>query len=173
MKKGTILEDTFEKIAEHGGKAGKTITQSIKQTVSPTKMWEQLLGISSSKEDNGLEKLKSEQQKNKNHTPLNLDKLHTKYQDNEKQKLEKLRFHLFRLVKQGEEKTMYEKQKEEQEKKQKLLFEAEEKKKKDEEKKKKEQTQELPKGKVRRSIFSAKKVAERQHAETKPATGKQ
>lgn len=173
MKKGTILEDTFEKLAEQGGKASNTIKKSLTSVVSPTKMWEQILGIAPSENDNGLEKLKNEQQKNKNHTPLNLEKLHTKYQNNEKQKLEKLRFHLFRLVKQGEEKTLYDKRKEEQEKKQKIIYEAQEKKKKEEEKKKREQINEVPKGKVRRSIFSPKKVAERQHAETKPTTGKQ
>jgi len=67
---------------------------------------------------------------------------------------------------------MYEKKKEEQEKKQREIYELQEKKKKEEEKKK-QQAGDIPQGKVRRSIFSAKKVAQRSHTETKPSTGKQ
>ena len=37
----------------------------------------------------------------------------------------------------------------------------------------KQQAAPLPKGKIRQSIFSPRKVAERSHAETRPATGKQ
>jgi hypothetical protein len=46
--------------------------------------------------------------------------------------------------------------------------------KKEEEKKEKERkTAVIPLGKIRRSIFSRQKVAERQNVEVKPASGKQ
>ena len=79
---------------------------------------------------------------------------------------------LFQLVKRGEEEVLQQKKQEEQEKEQKEVYEVEEKKKKLAEKQKQEQMDDIPKGKIRRSIFSPKKVAQRQHAEVKPATGK-
>ncbi len=172
------FEDAFEKLVEQGAtqakKAVKSAGQQVKQTVSPTKMWEQLLGTNSSQNSpNSLKSQKEKVGKGNNHTPLDIEKLNKKYQDNDKQKTEILRQRLFQLVKQGEEKVLYEKKKEEAEKKQKELYEAQMKKKKEEEKKKQEQTGQLPKGKVRKSIFSPKKTAERQHAELKPASGKQ
>lgn len=177
----SALEDSFERLVEEGTTAvKKTVKNSAKQvasTFSPTKMWEQLLGagsapsnLSDSKENNSKS---SEANRGKNHTPLDLDKLNKKYQDTDKQKVDALRNRLFQLVKQGEEKVLYDKKKEEEEKKQKENYEAMEKKKKEEQKRQESAGSEIPKGKVRRSIFSAKKVAERSHAETKPATGKQ
>ena len=44
---------------------------------------------------------------------------------------------------------------------------------KEEEKRKQQAYSNVPRGKARRSIFSQKKAAGQQHAETKPATGKQ
>ena len=151
MIKG-LIEDTFEKLVEQGTtqakKAIKSTVGQVKQTVSPTKIWEQILGIDSnpsipSNPTNPLETFA----RSKSHTPLNLDKLGKSYQDKEKQKTEVLKQRLFQLVKRGEEEIL--------------------------EKKKQDQQGEIPKGRVRRSIFSAKKVAQRQHAEVKPASGKQ
>ena len=177
------LEDTFERLAEQGAtqskKAVKTAVQQIKQTFSPTKMWEQLLGVNS---DNGRtsevgeersDGKTSEVKRNSNHTPLNFEKLGKKYQDTEAQKTEALRQRLFELVKSGDEKVLMDKKQKEQEKKRQEAYEAQEKKRKAEEKARQEQVGNIPKGKVRRSIFSHKKVAERQHSEVKPATGKQ
>ena len=168
------LEDTFERLAEQGAtqskKAVKTAVQQIKQTFSPTKMWEQILGSSSATSENGNET--SEVKRNSNHTPLNFEKLGKKYQDTEAQKTEALRQRLFQLVKSGDEKVLMDKKQKEQEKKRQEAYEVQEKK-KQEENKKQAQQGEIPKGKVRRSIFSHKKVAERQHSEVKPATGKQ
>lgn len=177
------LEDSFEKLVEQGAtqakKAVKSAAQQVKQTVNPSKLWEQILGIDSdpsipsspshpSRPSNSPESLKSP----KSHTPLNLEKLGKNYKDAEAQKTEVLRQRLFQLVKRGEEKVLLEKKQEEGEKKQKEAYEVQEKKRKEEEKKK-QQAQEIPKGKVRRSIFSPRKVAQRQHTETKPSSGKQ
>ena len=168
------LEDTIERLAEQGStqakKAAKTAVKQIKQTFSPSKMWEQILGTSSvsSESSNATSEVKS----NGNHTPLNFEKLGKKYQDTEAQKTEALRQRLFQLVKSGDEKVLMDKKQKEQEKKRQEAYEVQEKK-KQEENKKQAQQGEIPKGKVRRSIFSHKKVAERQHSEVKPATGKQ
>lgn len=182
MAKGNFFEDSFEKLVEQGAtqskKAVKSAGQQIKQTFSPTKMWEELLGVSSGEAgqgESGNETKKRNESIIKNggsHTPLNLERLANSYQNSEKQKQEQLKQHLFRLVKEGEEKVMYEKKKEEQEKKQREMYELQEKKKKEEEKKK-QQAGDIPQGKVRRSIFSPKKVAQRSHTETKPSSGKQ
>lgn len=176
------LEDSFEKLVEQGATQSKKVVKSagqqIKQTFSPTKMWEELLGVSSSVDsqtdsvDGTNKKTESVVKNGGKHTPLNLEKLGKSYQNSEKQKQEQLKQHLFRLVKEGEEKLMYERKKEEQEKKQREIYELQEKRKKEEEKRK-QQAGDIPQGKVRRSIFSHKKVAERSHTETKPASGKQ
>ena len=169
------LEDTIERLAEQGStqakKAAKTAVKQIKQTFSPSKMWEQILGTSSLTSENSNET--SEVKRNSNHTPLNFEKLGKKYQDTEAQKTEALRQRLFQLVKSGDEKVLTDKKQKEQEKKRQEAYEAQEKKRKAEEKARQEQVGNIPKGKVRRSIFSHKKVAERQHSEVKPASGKQ
>ena len=181
-----ILEDSFEKLVEQSRtqakKTAKTAVDQIKQTFSPSKMWEQILGVSPSTSESGnvtseVEEERSdgktsEVKKTGNHTPLNLEKLGKKYQEKEKQKTENLRQKLFQLVKRGEEEVLQQKKQEEQEKEQKEVYEVEEKKKKLAEKQKQEQMDDIPKGKIRRSIFSPKKVAQRQNAEVKPATGK-
>ena len=182
MIKGA-LEDSFEKLVEQGTtqtkKAVKSAVKQVVQTASPTKMWEQILGLDSGSgktsevEEERSDGKTSEVKKIGDHTPLNLEKLGKSYQDSEAQKTEALKQRLFQLVKRGDEQVLEEKKKEEIEKKRKEAYEQEEKKKKEEERIRQEQSGELPKGKVRRSIFSPKKVAERQHAELKPSSGKQ
>jgi len=179
MIKGA-LEDSFEKLVEQGAtKAKKTVKSAVKQvasTVSPNKMWEELLGVSSGTSEVKEERSDgrtSEVKRGGNHTPLNLEKLGKNYQDQAAQKSEALKQHLFRMVKRGEEQILEEGKKEKEEKKRKELYEVQEKKRKEQERLRQEQSAEMPKGKVRRSIFSHKKVAERQHAELKPSSGKQ
>ncbi|OGK13925.1 hypothetical protein A3C98_01440 [Candidatus Roizmanbacteria bacterium RIFCSPHIGHO2_02_FULL_37_15] len=172
----STLEDSFEKLVEQGStqakKAAKTVVKQVSSTISSTKMWEQILGVDSNGDKTGAVKEKKGETAS-NHTPLNLEKLGKSYQDLESQKTEILKQRLFQLVKRGEEQVLQDKKKEEQEKKQKEFFESQEKERIEEQKKKQEQVAEIPKGKVRRSIFSPKKVAQRQHAELKPSTGKQ
>ncbi len=67
-----------------------------------------------------------------------------------------------------------EKKQKEVQKKQKETYEGMDKKRREEEKKKQLSMQGgAPQGKIRRSIFSAKKVAKREQAEVKPSAGKQ
>lgn len=172
-----ILEDTFEKLVEHGQKAGKTAVQSVKPLVSASNFWSQMLGVDSSRSNesnlSNKSNITSEVNKGKNHTPLNFDKLGKSYQDSEKQKTEILKNRLFQMVKSGEEKNLYEKKKEEEEKKRKEVYETQQKQQQEIQRKRQQESDSLPRGKIRRSIFSHKKVAERSHTETKPATGKQ
>lgn len=154
MAKGKILQDTFEQLAELGQSTAKKAVKQIGQTFTP-------LGV-----------LEKEQDKKPNHTPLDLKGLEKKYDAQDKQKEAVLRTRLFQLVKEGEKEELAKQKKERQEKERQLIAEEEEHKKKEEEKKK-QQTTEAPRGKIRRSIFSPKKVAQREHAEIKPAVGKQ
>jgi len=172
MQKGSFTSDTFEKLAELGTSTVKKSASAVKQTFDPTKIFEKVVGIEQPK-DKGIEKLEKGQSKKQNHTPLDLKKLQSKYEDQDKVKQQVLRQHLFQLVKRSGEDVVERKKQEELEKKRKLTYEEEEKKQKAEEKKKLEQMQTIPMGKIRRSIFSPKKVAKREQAEVKPATGKQ
>ena len=171
MKKGSFLDDTFEKLAEHGKAAVRSGAKQIVQTVSPTKILEQVIGNNTN--DRGVEKLEKGQGNKPKHTPLNFDKLQKNYDSQDQLKMASLRNHLFQIVKSGEEKVMYEKKQEEEQKKQKERYEIEQKKRKELDRKRQDQTTEAPRGKIRRNIFSPRKVAERSHAETKPASGKQ
>lgn len=153
MAKGGFFEDTFEKILD------------------PLQMLDQVTGQSSS--DRGIEQTEKGRSKKQKHTPLEFQKLQKKYQDQDKMKVDALRQRLFQIVKRGEEKVLMEKRQEEMEKKRKETYEEMEKKRKEEEKKRREAAQFIPQGKIRRSIFSPKKVAKREQAEVRPSTGKQ
>ena len=174
MPKGSFLNDTFEKLVELGQSTAKQTVKSVGQTFSPLKILEQVTGVPTlNQTDKGAERLKNEGQKKNSSTPLDFDKLQKNYQDQDKIKTESLRNRLFQLVKSGEEKGLDRQKREEEEKKRQVAYEEQEKNKKKEEQKKQEQSAEIPRGKQRRSIFSHKKVAQRQQAEVKPSAGKQ
>ncbi len=169
MTKPGFFDDTFEKLVELGSSTAKKTGKSLAQTFSPLRLLEKAVGLDTNQADN--------QNKEKNvgkdsHTPLNFKRLKEKYDQQDKQKEMALRNRLFQLVKQGEEKEMERKKQEEMAKKQ-----QEEREKAEKERKKKleeqQQAQELiPRGKIRRSIFSPKKAAQQKHAEFKPAGSK-
>ncbi len=169
--KGGFLSDTFEKLAELGTSTVKKSASAVKQTFDPTKIVEKVTGAQSS-QDKGIEQLEKGQSKKQKSTPLDFKKLQNKYQDQDSQKAEVLRQRLFQLVKRGDEELLERKKQEELQKKQQEVYQQQEKKRKEEEKKRLESSA-IPEGKVRRSIFSPKKVAKRQQAEVKPASGKQ
>jgi len=174
MAKARILEDTFEQLAELGQSTAKKSAQQVTQTFNPLKIVPTILGQENAHESNQTNKSQSLEsaKKGKDHTPLDFDKLQKKFQDKEKIKTEALRNRLFQMVKQGDEKLLMEYRQKEIEKKRRAEWEKQEKKRQEEEKKRKS-TGLIPKGKVRRSIFSVKKIADRSHAEIRPATGKQ
>lgn len=163
-------EDIFEQLVELGASTTKKAGQSVAQTFSPLKITEKIINPEASQQSSSAEKLQSGKD---NHTPLNFEKLQEQYQKQDEQKTASLRKRLFQLVKAGEEKVLEKKRREKQEKEKKLFYEEQEKKRREEEKKRQEQTAEIPQGKIRRSIFSPKKVAKRQQTEVKPASGKQ
>ena len=178
MAKGNILSDSFEQLVELGSTTAKKSAQQVAQTINPLKLAQSAFGIESSDQSN--ESHKSNQphsseslKKGKDHTPLNFNKLQEKFKDKEKMKMEVLRSRLFQIVKRDDEKTLERKKMEEAQKKRQEEFSAQEKKRKEKEKRQSEQQDNIPEGKIRRNIFSPKKTAERQHAELKPATGKQ
>jgi hypothetical protein len=161
----------WDDLWELGESTVKTTTQELRQTFSPLKILEGIVGGGNESpliEKNDKNELKREQ----NSTPLDIEKLRKKYQEQDKQKEEVLRQRLFQLVKRGEE-EVFQTQKQQEAEKQRMEAYQEQKKRKEEERKRQEALVEAPKGKIRRSIFSPKKVVQRQQAEVKPAAGKQ
>ncbi len=168
MPKGSILSDSFEQLAELGQSTAKKTVKSVAQIVNPF--------------DNAKTSAVGQEQKTgktaevkrgNNHTPVDFEKLKNKFQDKDKLRAEALKNRLFQIVKREDEKIIERKEMEEAQKKRQEEYSTQEKKRKEQEKKRQEQQGNIPMGKVRRSIFSSKKTAERQHAELKPATGKQ
>ena len=161
----------WDDLWELGESTVKTTTQELRQTFSPLKILEGVIGGRNenvSIEKNDKNELKGKQ----NSTPLDTEKLRQRYQEQDKQKEGALRQRLFQLIKRGEEEAL-QRQKQQEAEKQRMEAYQEQKKRKEEERKKQEALVEIPKGKIRRSIFSPKKVVQRQQAEVKPAAGKQ
>jgi hypothetical protein len=175
MAKGNLLEDTFEQLVELGQSTAKKSAQQVAATLNPLKLVQTALGQENAHESNQINKSQSFEsvKKGKDHTPLDFKKLQEKFKDKEKMKVGELRNRLFQIVKREDEKSLERKKMEEADKKRREEYLAQEKKRKEQEKKQQEQQGNIPKGKIRRSIFSPKKTAERQHAELKPASGKQ
>lgn len=163
-----FFKDTFEQLVELGTSTGKKVGQSVAQTFSPLKIAEKITHSQSS----CVQSPENPKSRKDNHTPLNFEKLQEQYQEEDEKRTAALRQRLFQLVKRDEEKILERKHQEEAEKKRKAAYE-EELKKREKEKKKQEHQQEIPRGKIRRSIFSPLKVAKRQTTETRPAIGKQ
>jgi len=169
MPKGNILSDSFEQLAELGQTTVKQGSKQIAQTFSPLKILETI----NPQSPQSLESPKSpESPKKDSTTPLDFSKLQNSYKNQEKVKMESLRNRLFQMVKREDEKSLERKKAEEQEKKRKESTEKQEKNRQIAAQQS-QQSEGEPQGKVRRSIFSHKKVAQRSQAEVKPATGKQ
>ena len=164
-------EEILGELLELGKSTVKNTGQQLKQTFSPLKILEGIVGGGNESpliEKNDKNELKGKQ----NSTPLDTEKLRQRYQEQDKQKEGALRQRLFQLIKRGEEEAL-QRQKQQEAEKQRMEAYQEQKKRKEEERKKQEALVEIPKGKIRRSIFSPKKVVQRQQAEVKPAAGKQ
>ncbi|MDH7476185.1 MAG: hypothetical protein QHH09_01800 [Microgenomates group bacterium] len=165
-----ILGGTFEQLEDFSKRTTKQATQALGRTFSPLNILE---GVIHGVDYSSLEKAEEKKEKTaNNNTPLDIEKLREKYHNQDRQKTEFLRNRLFQLVKSGEEKAIAEEKKAKEEKARKEEMEADEKKRQEEERKKQEEQLPMPKGKVRRSIFSPKKMAERQNAEVRPSSGK-
>lgn len=171
MTKSGILEDTFEQLAELGQSTAKNAVKSVVQIVNP---FDKTSGGKTSEVNSAQNQARTaEVKRGTNHTPVDFDKLKNKFQDKDKLQAEALKNRLFQIVKREDEKILERKDMEEAQKKRQEEYDEQAKKRKEQEKRQQEQQGNIPKGKIRRSIFSSKKTAERQHAEFKPATGKQ
>jgi len=166
-------DEILGELLELGKSTGKKSVQQIGQTFSPLKIFEGVVNNSNSNTASSLEKKEKDQAKKQNNTPLNFEKLQEKYQSQDKQKEEFLRQRFFQLIKRAEEETLQREKQKEAEKQRIETYQEQERKLKEEERKKQEALFDMPRGKIRRSIFSHKKVAQRQQVEVKPATGKQ
>ncbi|KKP53056.1 MAG: hypothetical protein UR42_C0001G0023 [Candidatus Roizmanbacteria bacterium GW2011_GWA2_33_33] len=167
MKKGTILGDTFEQLAELGVSSAKKTVKSVAQIVNP-------FSKNESHESNESNKSHSpEVNRGKDHTPLDFKKLQNKFQDKDKLKAEALKNRLFQLVKREDEKILERKDMDEEQKKRQEEYEVEEKKRKEQQQKIQSQQGVIPTGKAKRGFMSRKKSSEQQHVENKPASGKQ
>jgi hypothetical protein len=166
MKKGTILGDTFEQLAELGQSTAKKTVKSMSQIVNPFDNAK----ISAVEERSG----KTAEVKNgKNSTPVDFDKLKNKFQDKDKLQAEALKNRLFQMVKREDEKILERKDMEEAQKKRQEEYEDQEKKRKEQQQKNQNQQSGIPTGKAKRGFMTRKKSSEQQHAENKPASGKQ
>ncbi len=172
VNKFGFFDELSDQLFELGKSTAKQTGQAVKQIVDPKKIVETVIGIDKS-QDTGMEQLEKGQSKKQNHTKLDFSKLQQKYKDQDAQKTNALRIRLFQLVKGEEEKTVLKMRQDELGRKREEEYEAQEKKKREEEKKRFYEEQTQPKGKIRKSIFSAKKMAKREQAEVKPASGKQ
>ena len=169
MPKGSFTSDTFEQLAELGVSTTKKTIRGVAQTFNPMKMAEQLLGPPGSTE---TEPKKQEKDKKPTHSPLNFDSLKTTYAKQDKVKVTALRNRLFQLAKSNEQAAIEKERKEREQAQSKALGEESERKKHVKEKAKM-QSSSIPLGKQRRSIFSPRKMAQRQQVETRPSSGKQ
>ena len=173
MTKPGFFEDTFEKLVELGSSTGKKATQQVAQTFSPLKLTEKIFGQDQSQNENEEKKADKIRKKENSHTPLNFQELQRRYAQQDTQKEIALKNRLFQLVRQGEENVLQEKKQEKERKKTMEEKEKEEKERQARLKAQQQAQQEEPKGKIRHSIFSPKTMAQKKHAETKPAVGKQ
>lgn len=168
-KKKTIITDTFEQVAELGSTAAKRTVKNVKDIVMDVGTARTLERVVTDHDPDQSEKTNGK----KNHTPLDLNGLEKKYQDQDKQKEKNLRIRLLQLISQEEGRVLAKKKQEKKAQEQQVVQEEEEEKKQEEEKKKQREQGAIPQGKKRRSIFSPKKKSEEQHMETRPSIGKQ
>ena len=179
MSPKSIFSDSLDEFFELVKSTGQQATQTAKTLTLGTaqKALEQITGQTTSTEPNnkGIEKLEKIE-KPKNHTPLNVQKLQEIYQEQDREKMDKVRsklWHFFNLQKEEERKAIAQRKREEEERKQKEEMEKEEKKREEERAKQQQPFVETPKGKERRSIFAPRKTAKRSQAETRVGAGKQ
>jgi len=169
-KTGSFWDDTIEQLSELGKSTVKQTASSLKQTFSPTSLFEHATGKSS--EQNATGQKTEHIKKENNNTPLDFAKLQDKYANQDKQKTDALRNRLFQMVKGDEEKMLQKKKQEKEQKQQQLLYEEQEK-----ERKKQQQNQQSAPGeatgKQKGRLGQARKKAHvPDPAEMKPNSGK-
>lgn len=169
MKKGTILGDTFEQLAELGQSTAKKTVKSVAQTFNPFDKVSEGKNSPSGEMGKKIEDMKH----GKDHTPLDFKKLKDKFQDKDKLQAEALRNRYFQRVKREDERILEKGKVNEQQKKQQETNEIYEQKTREQQKKQTQQQDDMPTGKAKRGVMQKKKSSEQQHVENKPASGKQ
>ncbi len=161
-----FARDTIGELLELGKSTAKQSVKQVGKTFSPLKLTEKTLGLKETSETETETKRESQ----KNHTPLDTQKLEEKYEESKEIKYKRLKKRLFEQIKREEREILERKKAEETRKKQ---LEEQRKKKEEEEKKKKEQEELIvPKGKVRRSIFAFARKIKSKFAEFRAGSGK-
>lgn len=167
--KGSFWSNTFESLEKFGKDTARETARGLTDTVSPFKKERAGKPQEQEKESHEMEK------KNKNFTPLDLEKLHGSYKSEDERKAQALRQRLFQLVKKGEREIMEQGERQKEEVGLREEQEEEEKRKKEKERIKQEQESEIPKGKDQRGSAFATKKKKRpvKTIETKVGKGKQ
>ncbi len=169
-KTSALSDDIIEQLSELGKSTARKTAADLKQTFSPASIFEHITQKphAQTTESSNPENLN---QRNKNHTPLQFDKLREQYSRQDEQKTDMLRNRLFQLVKSDEEKTLQLSKQKEHEKKQQELSEDQEK-----QRKKQQENQPQPieaQGKQKSRLGQARKKARvPDPAEMKPNSGK-
>ena len=101
-KTGSFLDDTIEQLEQLGKSTVKQTAASLKQTFSPTSLFEHVTGQTSENSNQKMEQLK----KDKNSTPLDFAKLQENYAGQDKQKTDVFRNRFFQIVKNEDEKLL-------------------------------------------------------------------
>jgi hypothetical protein len=165
MAKGTILGDTFEKLAELGASTAQKTVKSVSQIMNP---FSNESYKTNSPEIDGK----------KNHTPVDFRSLENKYKNNDEQQADllakSLKNRYFQMVQNEGERSVEKEKMERNQKKRQEEYNTEEKKRRDQQRKNQGQQDDMPTGKGKRGVARRRKSSsEQQHAENKPASGKQ
>lgn len=171
-KQGSFWGDVSDDLFELGKSTTKATGQAVKSVTigAVQKAVDEAAGSSSTQgNDRGIEQLEKGQGKKQNHTPLDMKRLEEGYKNQDQQKLDNLRNHLFNLVKSEEKNVVGQNKQEEQQRKQKEEQEIEQEKR---QKLKQQETFVAPRGKERKSILGKVKKKSSQ-VESKANAGKQ
>ena len=170
-----IVSNPFEQLFELGKSTARESVNAVGKVVSPLELLNSAMGSSGAKQIEAEAGKAMTEMKSKGATPLNLKTLSEKYREQDEQKTkqlaEQLRKQYHRTSQQEELRIMQEREARLQQARQQT---EREKTNKDEQLKKQQSYfKPIPEGKKRRSIFSHKKLAQREQVEMKPASGKQ
>ncbi|MFH0772708.1 MAG: hypothetical protein V1922_00125 [bacterium] len=175
-----IIHNAFEQMLETSKDMAKSSAKQVKETFNPWDMIRNSFEGTNPTSENQSSQLKSNelQAKGGKSTPLDFDKLHKSYADQDKNNIAMMKQRLFQLVKKDEEKMMMKKKQEIAEKERTIAQEEAEKRRREEEQRRRYMFSDAPEGKSGRGTAlmgkkKKRKPTEPQPAETKPGGGKQ
>ena len=171
MAKG-FFQDTRDQFLEFGVSTAKGTIKGVVKAFNPLQpLLEKKGDVTGSGKDPGMEKMAAAHEGKS--TPLDLQKLQGKYENQDKMQIEAMRSRLFNMVKSEGEMAIQQRKQQEEERKRKELFEMEEKKKKEQERYQQQSMADVPQGKVRQTIGAThKKKTQDSHTEFKANAGK-